>query len=52
LLLPRYDYIAYSSKMPYFPSHVSHHARDLMTRLLCRCCPLPLQRNVTAARLL
>jgi serine/threonine protein kinase len=32
-----YDFIAYSSKMPYFPSHVSLHARDLMTRLLCRC---------------
>lgn len=32
-----YDFIAYSSKMPYFPAHVSHHARDLITRLLCRC---------------
>jgi hypothetical protein len=32
----RYDFIAYSSKMPYFPAHVSHNARDLITRLLCR----------------
>ena len=31
-----YDFIAYSSKMPYFPAHVSHNARDLITRLLCR----------------
>ena len=43
-----YDFIAYSSKMPYFPAHVSHHARDLITRLLCRCerccCCSPLAR--------
>ncbi len=42
-----YDFIAYSSKMPYFPAHVSLHARDLMTRLLCRCCRLPPAASLT-----
>jgi serine/threonine protein kinase len=46
-----YEFIAYSSKMPYFPAHVSHHARDLISRLLCRCglclsCFNPCHRNV------
>ncbi len=44
-----YEFIAYSSKMPYFPAHVSQHARDLISRLLCRCgrCRFsPFHRNV------